>query len=108
MICWATICTLLLAAWTPVSGTTKHAADKHAGPNFVIILCDDLGYGDVSPFGHPTIRTPQLDRMAQEGQKWTSFYVAAPDLHAQSGRSDDGSVADPQRHVLERSRRPVS
>ncbi|MBI1766080.1 MAG: sulfatase [Acidobacteria bacterium] len=44
--------------------------------NFVIILCDDLGYGDVGSFGNPTIRTPQLDRMAAEGQRWTSFYVA--------------------------------
>jgi arylsulfatase A-like enzyme len=43
----------------------------------VIIFADDLGYGDLSCFGHPTITTPHLDRLAQEGQKWTSFYVAA-------------------------------
>ena len=42
-------------------------------PNVVIILCDDMGYGDVGAFGNPTIRTPRLDRMAAEGQKWTSF-----------------------------------
>jgi len=56
------------------------AAEKKANskPNFVIILADDLGYGDLGCFGHPTIRTPNLDRMATEGQKWTSFYVAAP------------------------------
>ncbi|MCB1233361.1 MAG: sulfatase-like hydrolase/transferase, partial [Verrucomicrobiae bacterium] len=36
------------------------------------------GYGDLGCYGHPTIRTPQLDRMAAEGQRWTSFYVAAP------------------------------
>lgn len=46
-------------------------------PNFIIIFADDLGYGDLGVFGHPTIRTPNLDRMAREGQKWTSFYVAA-------------------------------
>ncbi|NNE93624.1 MAG: sulfatase-like hydrolase/transferase, partial [Verrucomicrobiales bacterium] len=50
------------------------AADK---PNFVVVFCDDLGYGDLSCFGHPTIKTPHLDRMAAEGQKWTNFYVAA-------------------------------
>lgn len=49
-------------------------ADK---PNFVVIFCDDLGYGDLSCFGHPTIKTPNLDQMAVEGQKWTNFYVAA-------------------------------
>ena len=46
-------------------------------PNFVVIFCDDLGYGDLSSFGHPTIKTPNLDAMASEGQKWTNFYVAA-------------------------------
>ncbi|HMY72910.1 MAG TPA: sulfatase-like hydrolase/transferase, partial [Blastocatellia bacterium] len=52
------------------------AQTKQATQNFVVILCDDLGYGDVGAFGNPTIRTPNLDRMAAEGQRWTSFYVA--------------------------------
>lgn len=47
-------------------------------PNFVVIFCDDLGYGDLSCFGNPSIKTPHLDRMAMEGQKWTQFYVASP------------------------------
>jgi arylsulfatase A len=47
-------------------------------PNFVVIFCDDLGYGDLGAFGHPTIRTPNLDRLAAEGQRWTTFYSAAP------------------------------
>jgi len=47
-------------------------------PNIVVVFADDMGYGDLSCFGHPTIHTPNLDRMASEGQKWTNFYVAAP------------------------------
>jgi arylsulfatase A len=47
-------------------------------PNFIIILADDLGYGDLSCYGHPTINTPNLDRMAQEGMRFTDFYVCAP------------------------------
>lgn len=47
-------------------------------PNFVIIFADDMGYGDVGVYGNPTIRTPHLDQMAMDGQKWTNFYVAAP------------------------------
>ena len=45
-------------------------------PNIVIIFCDDLGYGDLGVYGHPTIQTPHLDKMASEGLKFTSFYSA--------------------------------
>ena len=44
-------------------------------PNIVVIFTDDLGYGDIGAFGAVNIRTPHIDAMAAEGQKWTSFYV---------------------------------
>ena len=47
-------------------------------PNIILIVTDDMGYGDISPYGNPTARTPNFERMAQEGQKWTNFYVASP------------------------------
>ncbi|MEM6656424.1 MAG: sulfatase, partial [Planctomycetota bacterium] len=46
-------------------------------PNFVVILADDLGYGDLACYGAADIATPNIDRMAAEGAKCTSFYVAA-------------------------------
>ncbi|OOG19689.1 arylsulfatase [Sphingobacterium sp. CZ-UAM] len=54
------------------------AQGKDGLPNIIIIFTDDMGYGDLGIFGNPTIYTPNLDRMAYEGQKWTNFYVAAP------------------------------
>lgn len=51
-----------------------HAEEKAQKPNFVLIYCDDLGYGDLGCFGCPHHRTPNIDRMAKEGMKMTSFY----------------------------------
>ena len=45
-------------------------------PNLVLIFIDDMGYGDIGPFGSKLNRTPHLDRMAKEGMKLTSFYAA--------------------------------
>ena len=61
-------------------GTSPEVArqDETRQPNIVIITADDLGYGDLGSYGHPNIRTPHLDRMADEGQRWTSFYAQAP------------------------------
>ncbi|UXP32616.1 sulfatase-like hydrolase/transferase [Reichenbachiella agarivorans] len=47
-------------------------------PNIVVILCDDLGYGDLSSYGHPVIQTPNLDNMAARGIQFSNFYAAAP------------------------------
>ena len=47
-------------------------------PNIVVILCDDLGYGDLECYGHPHIKTPHLNRLAAEGIRFTDFYSAAP------------------------------
>lgn len=63
-------------------------------PNIIIIFCDDLGYGDLGSYGHPTIRTLNLDFICREGQKWTNFYAAA-------------SVCTPSRAGLLTGRLPI-
>lgn len=47
------------------------------GPNIVVIMTDDMGYGDLGCYGHPTIRSPRLDRLAAEGIRFTQFYSGA-------------------------------
>ncbi|MGZ8940387.1 MAG: sulfatase family protein, partial [Limisphaerales bacterium] len=49
-----------------------------AAPNVVLIYADDLGYADIGAFGATNIATPNLNRLAREGRKFTSFYVAQP------------------------------
>lgn len=52
--------------------------EKAIKPNIIIIFTDDQGYGDLSCFGSKYVNTPRIDKMAEEGVKMTSFYVAAP------------------------------
>lgn len=74
--CGLTVGSLILAAFTS-------AAVKPPPPNIILILADDLGYGDIGVFnqntraaaGHPAILTPRLDRMATEGRRFTQFYA---------------------------------
>jgi arylsulfatase A len=47
-------------------------------PNIIILFADDMGYGDLSCYGHPTIQTPNLDALADNGIRFTSFYVPTP------------------------------
>ena len=67
--------TLLLSLSLLIDFATAANTDK---PNFIIIFTDDQGYGDLSSFGSKSIKTPNIDRLADEGRKFTSFMVASP------------------------------
>jgi len=58
--------------------TLSAATDRATTPNIVIVFCDDLGYADVGCFGAKGYKTPNLDRMAAEGIRFTRFYDAQP------------------------------
>ena len=94
---FSTIRFIVLAGFMLMAQYMVFAADSRKNsnkPNFIVIFADDLGYGDLGIFGHPTIKTPHLDKMATEGQKWTNFYVAS-------------SVCSPSRAALLTGRLPV-
>src|SRR5690349_9305278 len=92
------ILTTLALAFMAITGLSIHtqAAAALAGnrPNIIIILADDLGWGDLGCYGHPSIRTPNLDRLASEGMRFTDFYSAA-------------EVCTPSRAALLTGRYPV-
>lgn len=81
-ICFCASFSLLLSA--------QSTADRP--PNIVILFADDLGYADLGSYGNPYIRTPSLDQMASEGQRWTDFYVAAPVCSPSRGALMTGQV----------------
>ena len=68
----------LCLAFAPGLTTIADAAQEKAKrpPNVIIVYVDDMGYGDLGCFGAKNIKTPNLDKMAKEGVRFTSFYVA--------------------------------
>lgn len=70
-----TPCLLLLTLGV---GLRLAAAAEPVRPNVIVMVVDDLGYGDVSCLSHGAVKTPNLDRLAQTGVKFTSGYVTAP------------------------------
>ena len=67
---------LALSALQPFSPSAFCSDAPRARPNIILVLMDDMGYADIGSFGSVKNRTPQLDRMAKEGMRLTSFYVA--------------------------------
>lgn len=68
---------LIPAILVSVGLAFSQAAAFPRKPNFIVVFCDNLGYGDIEPFGSTLHRTPHLNRMAKEGRKFTHFCVTA-------------------------------
>ena len=70
---------LVAAGGAPPRGDGEPGdVNRNRPPNVVVIFCDDLGYGDLACYGHPTVATPRLDALARSGMRFTQFYCAAP------------------------------
>ncbi len=88
------IITFLLSLALLTNCTESAKQETYQKPNVILIFADDLGYGDLSCYGSPVNKTPHLDKMASQGIKLTSFYVAA-------------SVCTPSRAALLTGRYPI-
>jgi arylsulfatase A-like enzyme len=73
--CLALVCSAAAHGAQPASDAAA-AGEVSTKPNIVVIFIDDMGYADIGPFGATKQKTPNLDRMAREGMKLTSFYAA--------------------------------
>ena len=85
---------VLAACGAPAARSGAAAPETQNPPNIVLILADDLGYGDLGAYGGEMIATPRLDRMAEEGVRLTGFYAAA-------------NVCTPSRAGLLTGRQPI-
>lgn len=77
-LCRRWLSSLLVFGIVLLGGSGFAPAAPVRPPNVVIVFCDDLGWGDLGCYGARGIRTPRLDRLAREGTRFTSFYVAQP------------------------------
>lgn len=103
----------VLALWILLFGGCANQADTNSPkPNFIIIFTDDQGYNDLGCYGSPNIKTPNIDQMAAEGMKFTSFYaqtVCGPSRAAlmtgcypmRTARNDAGEVPHPKLSLSE-------
>lgn len=69
---------IILIASTSCSPKTTEKTSKNSQPNFVLVFIDDMGYGDIGTQGATGWTTPNLDKMAAEGMRFTNFYSAQP------------------------------
>ena len=83
--CFNSLVSVVMTALAVIgAGVAGRADGAEARPNIIFVLADDLGWGDLGCYGHPQIKTPNIDRMAKEGTLFTQFYV-------------NGSVCSPSR-----------
>ena len=66
------LCLIISGCGQQKKGNADSSSDK---PNFIIVFIDDMGYGDLGCYGSETIRTPRIDKLAEEGARFTDFYV---------------------------------
>ncbi|MCU1260450.1 MAG: sulfatase [Bryobacterales bacterium] len=78
----------------PIAATASAQTTADRRPNFVVIVTDDQGIGDIGCYGHPEVRTPNLDRLAGSGVRFTQWYANAPICSASRAAIMTGKYPD--------------
>ena len=100
---WAALIGVLLACPTVVGAEPPKPARR---PNVVLIVADDLGYGHLGCYGQQKIKTPNIDRLAAEGMRFTQFYSGACRLRPGPQHPDDRPAHRPHARPQQRPRPP--
>src|SRR5690625_7776735 len=69
---------LLFAPVSGIHAQNQNGQSDSQHPNIIFIFIDDMGYGDLSSYGNAGVVTPNIDKLANEGRRFTQFYVNAP------------------------------
>ncbi len=85
---------ILTAVVLGMLGSTSGVADEVSQPNIILVMADDMGWGQTSYYNHPVLKTPNLDAMAANGLRFDRFYAGAPNCSptratVMTGRSND-------------------
>src|ERR1700730_10386413 len=78
----------------PIAATATAQTTARRRPNFIVIVTDDQGIGDVGGYGHPEVGTPNLDRLAASGVRFTQWYANAPICSASRAAIMTGKYPD--------------
>ena len=88
---WMAMLAAVALGWS-IGVVSESAGQTATKPNVVFLFADDLGYGDLGCFGQQNYKTPNLDKLAADGTRFTSFYVAQPVCTASRASLMTGSI----------------
>ena len=109
----ALVLSVFVAALGGLGCGTETVSEAPATTNFVLVMADDMGWGQTGYYGHPVLKTPQLDAMAAAGLRFDRFYAGAPNCSptratVMTGRTNDRTGVEDHGFALRRQERTIA
>ena len=109
----ALVLSVFVAALGGLGCGTETVSEAPATTNFVLVMADDMGWGQTGYYGHPVLKTPQLDAMAAAGLRFDRFYAGAPNCSptratVMTGRTNDRTGVEDHGFALRRQERTMA